>query len=115
MQLQAYSIDRMVVLDLNGRFDNYTAPAVATWFDEALSTLAPQVVINLAGVDFVDSTALATLVRGQKRCKQRNGELYLCGLQAPVYMIFELARLDRAFTIFANVDHAVQSIQGRSL
>jgi anti-sigma B factor antagonist len=114
MQIQSYTIDSTVVLDLNGRFDNYTAPAVATWFDQALATLAPQIVINLAGVDFVDSTALATLVRGLKRCKQRNGELYLCGLQAPVYMIFELARLDRAFTIFANVDHAIQSSQGQS-
>lgn len=115
MQLQSRTIESVSVLDIDGRFDTYTAPAVTDWLERAVSAGAPRVVVNLAGVNFVDSTALATLVRGLKRCRQRNGELYLCGLQPPVYMIFELARLDRAFTIFANTEHAIRSFRGQNL
>jgi anti-sigma B factor antagonist len=115
MQLQSRMIDSIAVLDLNGRFDNYTTPAVTAWLEQASRSSTPRVVVNLAGVNFVDSTALATLVRGLKRCRQQNGELYLCGLQPPVYMIFELARLDRAFSIFADADHAIRTMSDRAL
>jgi anti-sigma B factor antagonist len=108
-------VESVAVLDLSGRFDNYTTPAVMAWLEQAASSGTPRVVINLAGVSFVDSTALATLVRGLKRCRQRNGELYLCGLQPPVYMIFELARLDRTFSIFANTEHAIRTMSDRPL
>ncbi len=65
--------------------------------------------MNLAGVQFVDSTALATLVQGMKRCRQLKGDLRLCGLQQPVRMIFELTRLDKAFEIFSGEDEAIQA------
>ena len=63
--------------------------------------------MNLTSTTFVDSTALATLVQALKRCQQVQGNLYLCGMRRPVYMIFELTRLDKAFTIFADEEHAI--------
>ena len=73
---------------------------------EAIET-GPQIVVNLASAHFVDSTALATLVQGMKHARQKNGDLYLAGLQQPVRIIFELTRLDKAFRIFAEADEAV--------
>jgi anti-sigma B factor antagonist len=66
----------------------------------------------MSDVNFVDSTALATLVQGLNRARKRNGELYLCGLQKQVYMIFELTRLDKAFHIFVDEEHALRAIAG---
>ena len=68
-----------------------------------------QVVVNLAGVNFIDSTGLATLVQGMKHCRQEKGDLRLCGLQQPVRIIFELTRLDKAFEILTDEESAVNS------
>lgn len=101
--------NEVTILDLSGRFDSHTAPQVTQALSNAL-TGTRQTLVSLAGVDFVDSTALATLVQAMKRHRQQGGELYLCGLRPPVYMIFELARLDQAFTIFADETHARRTL-----
>ncbi|NJN18382.1 MAG: STAS domain-containing protein [Oscillochloris sp.] len=108
MQVTVRVDNDLAVLDLEGRFDSYTAPDVTKTLQRTQGK-TQRVMVNLEGVEFVDSTALAVLVQAMKRSRQRGGELYLCGMRPPVHMIFELARLDQAFTIFANEHHARQT------
>jgi len=110
MDLRSHVAGDIVVLHLAGRFDNYVAPSVADWLEKHIVNEQPRIIVNLDGVNFVDSTALATLVQGLNRCQKRNGELSLCGLQQQVYMIFELTRLDKAFHIFVDEEHAINAI-----
>lgn len=109
MNLSSRAIENVNVLELSGRFDSYVAPQVSDWLEHTVASGSTQILVNMAGVNFVDSTALATLVQGLKRCRQRNGELHLCTLQQPVAMIFELTRLDKAFNIFVDEQHALQA------
>lgn len=97
------------VVELAGLFDTNTVPPVAAWLDQVTSTPGARVLVNLANTTFVDSTALATLVQALKRCQQMKGDLFLCGLRRPVYMIFELTRLDKAFNIFVDEEHAIKA------
>lgn len=96
------------ILDLSGRFDTNTVPPVAAWLEQVTTIPQARVLVNLANTTFVDSTALATLVQALRRCQQVQGDLALCSLRRPVYMIFELTRLDKAFNIFVDEDHAIQ-------
>jgi anti-sigma B factor antagonist len=112
MNLRSHVSGTAAVLELSGRFDSYVAPRAAEWLERATTTTPANIVVNLADVNFVDSTALATLVQGLNRARKRNGELFLCGLQKQVYMIFELTRLDKAFHIFVDEDHALQAFIG---
>lgn len=109
MKLHARRDGTVSVLEINGRFDSHTAGAVSDWLDDAAGIAPAQVVINMNGVSFVDSTALATLVSARRRCQERMGELHLCGLQKPVYMVFELTRLNKTFAIFSDEQHAIQA------
>lgn len=109
MELKAHENETTLILELRGRFDAYGAPQVVKWFDENLKPERANLVIDLSGVDFVDSTALAALVQGMKRARQANGDLRLCGLQQPVRIIFELTRLDKAFDIFATQAEALNA------
>ncbi len=101
----------ITVLSLDGRFDAHNAPEVVEWLEKNIEPNAAQLVINLAEVKFIDSTALAALVKGIKRCRQLGGDLRLCGLQKPVQIIFELTRLDKAFYIFADEKAALASFE----
>lgn len=90
------------ILDIHGRFDAYEAPAVQKWIDQQLKSGATLLLIDLSGATFIDSTALSVLVQGMKHCRQRAGDLVLCGMQQPVRIIFEITRLDQAFQIFST-------------
>ncbi len=109
MDMKTRVAGEVQVVDLAGRFDTNTVPPLAAWLEQVTSVPGAHVLVNLANTTFVDSTALATLVQALKRCQQVKGELFLCGMRRPVYMIFELTRLDKAFNIFVDEEHAMQA------
>lgn len=105
MNLTAKTDSAVDIVYLSGRFDAFEAPALATWLDQHSNV--QHVVINLAGVSFIDSSGLAALVKGLKRCRQNNGDLYLCEMQQAVSIIFELTALHKAFAIFPDENAAL--------
>lgn len=94
------------VIKLDGRFDAFEAPQVVKWFEANVNSGASRVVVDLGGVTFLDSAALASLVKGMKRCRELGGDLVLCNMQQAVKIIFELTRLDKAFRIAPDVESA---------
>jgi anti-sigma B factor antagonist len=96
----------IALLRLKGRFDAHEVDPVNAWIQEQVEKGIVKIIVNLAGVNFIDSTALAALVRGLKKCRENSGDLHLCTLQQPVRVIFELTRLEKAFDIFALEDEA---------
>lgn len=109
MELILRYADNVKILELAGRFDTYTAGEVRQWIADATSDESANIVVNLQGVDFVDSTALATLVQGVKNCRQLDGDLRLCEVQQSVRMVFELTRLDRFFEVYPHEIEAVKA------
>ncbi|MBO9346641.1 STAS domain-containing protein [Chloroflexus sp. MS-CIW-1] len=107
MEMKPRTVGNVAVLAIEGRFDANTAPTVQQWLEQATAMPGARVLVDLSATTFVDSTALATLVSAMKRCQQGQGAFALCGLRRPVLMIFELTRLDKAFNIFVDADHAL--------
>ena len=99
-------------LVISGRFDAHQVSQVQQEFDALLTAGARFIILDLTDVNFVDSSALAVMVRGMKRCRERNGELLLCGLRQPVRIIFELTRMDRAFRIYDTEANAQAALAG---
>lgn len=108
MEIQLRYVNRVAVIQIAGRFDAFQVPAVKQHIENALQKTS-HLLIDLAGVDFMDSAALATLVQGMKHARQAKGDLRVCRLQPPVKIIFELTRLDKAFAHFNSLEEAVAS------
>lgn len=92
-----------------GRFDAHAAPAVADALAEAAERSGGRVVVDLGGVDFIDTTGLSTLVTAMKRCRERGGDLRLAAPSQPVRIILELTRLDAALGMHDDVAAAAAS------
>lgn len=73
-----------------------------------------QVVVNLDGVEFLDSTGLAVLIAGRKRARDRRGDLALVCSRRPLLKLFSLTGLDEAFALHVTVDDAVASASSRA-
>ncbi|MDU2065354.1 MAG: STAS domain-containing protein [Sporomusaceae bacterium] len=56
-------------------------------------------VINMAQVDYIDSSGLGVLVAIQKRALQNGGGVVIKDLQGIVKELFELTRLTKVFTV----------------
>lgn len=86
-------------LRLQGRFDAHEAPGFRSELDRLLASGTVHLQVELSDVEFVDSTALAELIRGMKRCREAGGDLVLAAPSDPVRVILELTKLDAAFCV----------------
>jgi anti-sigma B factor antagonist len=69
-----------------------------------------QLIVDLSGVSFIDSSGLGALLSGYKNSNLRSGSFILTGLQPRVQSMFELTRLHRVFEIFPTVDDALAKV-----
>jgi anti-sigma B factor antagonist len=60
------------------------------------------VLLDLADVNFMDSSGLVGLVAALKILRTAGGNLYLCSIAEPVKNLFALTRMDRVFEIFRD-------------
>jgi anti-sigma B factor antagonist len=68
-------------------------------------------VLDLAKVEFIDSTGLGAIISLLKRMPQ-GSELLVCCLNEAVTSMFTLTRMDRVFTICKTVDDAMIALSG---
>lgn len=95
------------VLAVKGEVDVYTAPRLREKLVELVSQGKLKVIVDLEGVDFLDSTGLGVLVGGLKRLRSHEGDLQLVCTQQRILKVFEITGLTKVFAIHESVDAAV--------
>jgi anti-sigma B factor antagonist len=108
---QATLEDGPVVFVISGELDLASAPRMKRTLTEAIAAGARQIVLDLAGVTFIDSTALGVLV-GIQRNLRDGARLAIAGAVPDVLNVFELTGLDATFDIFGTVDQALSWVRG---
>jgi anti-anti-sigma factor len=76
---------------LTGRISHANAPSLAEALDAAVAAGNREIVVDLAGVDYVSSTGLEGLRRISERLTALGGRLVLAAAQPPVKIALELA------------------------
>jgi len=104
----------ITVLAVTGEVDVYTAPQLRHAAVQALADGARRMIVDLNGVDFLDSTGLGVLVGMLKRLRAVDGALALVCRQARILKIFRITGLTRVFDIFPEVAAAAASLAGES-
>ncbi len=96
------------VLAVKGEIDVYSAPRLRERLVELVSEGHRQIVVDLEGVDFLDSTGLGVLVGGLKRLRTNGGDLALVCTQPRILKVFEITGLTTVFSIATSVDEATE-------
>jgi anti-sigma B factor antagonist len=96
---------------LDSRLDAHGAPDLKSKLDGPLAGGAGHVVLNLADVDFVDSTGLAAILSLVKRLAPA-GTVVLCGCRPAIVELLRLTRLDRVLRIFPSEREALTALAG---
>ena len=95
------------VLAVQGEVDVYTAPRLREKLVELATQGKHHIVVDLEGVEFLDSTGLGVLVGGLKRLRSNDGDLVLVCTQHRILKVFEITGLTKVFSIHDSVDAAV--------
>ena len=81
------------MLDIN------TAPLLSEQIDKVLQGKPAKVVVDLAGLDIIDSSGVAVLVKLYKGVRTAGGTLEVTGARDQPLAIFRLLRMDRVFNV----------------
>ena len=94
------------VVRLGGELDLYNAAEVRSALTEACAGAPERIVVDLAEVEFIDSTALGVLIETRTKLKNRDGFLLAApGLETR--RALEISGLDKLFTVHDSVPDAL--------
>jgi anti-anti-sigma factor len=95
------------VVTLCGELDLADAPVVASHLMAAVAAFGPSVIVDLAGLEFIDCCGLGVLVRVQKWTRNGGGDMYLVAPRVRVRRVLEAVGLISAFSVYPSVEQAV--------
>jgi anti-sigma B factor antagonist len=96
-----------VILAVEGQVDMRTSPELRKQLQRVVRDRSPVVVADLTGVDFIDSSGLATLIEALKEVTRYGGELRLVGLGPAARNLFDLSNLTSIFQIHESREEAL--------
>ena len=88
-----------VVIRVDGEVDLYSSPELRKKLLRAVPSSGGDVVVDLSGVSYIDSSGVATLVEGLRSARQHDVGFVLSAPSEAVTQVLELARLDRVFEV----------------
>ena len=109
MEVTARDAETGVVISVKGDVDLYSSPKVREAILDSINKKLSPIVMNLAGVTYIDSSGVATLVEGLQLCKEYGGKFRLAEMSERVCEVFRLARLQQVFEICDTEKEALGS------
>ena len=97
----------LAIVELEGEVDIYSSPQFREALSQGIGEGATRVVVDLAKVTFIDSTALGVVVGGVKGLRARGGSLDIVCHDENIRRIFEITGLDRILGMYQSRDEAL--------
>lgn len=98
--------DGIEIVTVSGDLDAHAAPTLQTELDPK-SANGARLVVDLSGVDFIDSTGLGVLVTTLKHVRESGGSLAVVVVAARVRKVFAITGLDHVITLRGTLDEAL--------
>ena len=99
------------VISVSGEIHVTTAPEFSSRLNDAIAAGTRGVVIEMSGVEFIDSTGLSVLLNGLRRVTRAGGRLALVVTNPTVLRLFEITKLDTTFDIQPSRAAALERVQ----
>jgi len=94
------------VVELGGEIDLDRAPEVRGVLLDCIKG-GRDVLVDLSRVSYIDSSGIASLVEALQSAGKRGSALGLVSISPMALRVFELARLDKVFTIYPDLGAAL--------
>jgi anti-sigma B factor antagonist len=110
VDLSTRECDGHIVVALRGELDVAAAAGVAAAL-AAVVAREPGIVVDLADLEFIDSSGVAALAWARKYARGAGGDLLLAAPRQEVVRVLALTRLVDVFTVHNSVEEAIGSAE----
>lgn len=93
---------KFIIVTLAGEVDLHYSPEARKQILAHLND-NNHVLVDLSGVEYIDSSGIASLVEGFQLARSKQLEFGLVGVSEAARQVLELARLDKVFQIKATI------------
>ncbi len=99
--------DAIDIVELSGRLVMADAPEARQQLKTIIEAGHGKLILDLAGVSFMDSSGLSVLISAYKAVRAKGGDMVLLSLTPTVQSLIELTRLQQVFEIFTEKAAAI--------
>ena len=96
----------VAILHLTGRLNMVAAGRLRELIGESVAEGHPRIAVDLANVDFIDSSGLGALISGLKTARRAGGDLRIAAPNEQVRLVLQLTNMERIFTAYDSADLA---------
>ena len=97
------------MVSVEGDIDVATSPVLREVLYEQAAGDTASMIVDLTGVDFIDSTGLTVLVGTLKRLRERGATMAVVCPHERVLRTFRVTALDRIFPLYGSLAAAAQA------
>lgn len=109
MQHEIFQAEGAVVAAFSGDIDLDSSPEARELLLQCVERGQP-LLVNLAGVSYIDSSGVASLVEALQSARKRGGTMALVAVSEAALRVLKLGRLDSVFTIYDTQDEALGTV-----
>jgi anti-sigma B factor antagonist len=106
MQIEKIKESDATILKIVGEIDLHGSPALRAELQECVAEKVPVLLVDFSGVEYIDSSGLATFIEYVRSGSAHQGKVALFGLKKKVRTIFDLVRLNELFILADSAEAA---------
>jgi anti-sigma B factor antagonist len=111
MQLTERTEDNIPVVSITGDVDLESSPKLRDFLKPLSSKKTPALLLDFSGVNYIDSSGLATLIEYFQSVQSFKGKLALACLSPRVKNVFEIVRLEQIFSLHPDIPSALAALK----
>ena len=111
MDLREDTAGDVLILEVKGRIDSATAPALGERLTALLTGAGRRLVLDLGQLEYISSAGFRVLLLAGKRADAGESRLVLCGVTGKVRQLFDIGGFLDLFSITGSREEGIASIR----
>ncbi|PKK90151.1 MAG: hypothetical protein CVV64_10505 [Candidatus Wallbacteria bacterium HGW-Wallbacteria-1] len=113
MEIQKKNLEskpEVLVLTISGKISAKELVPFSETLDEVFQENRFRIIMDLTGLEFVNSMGIGKLVVAHKKCTASGGKLVLCGINSKLMKLFSILCLDGIFPMAEDLNEAEKKV-----
>ena len=111
MDLREDTAGDVLILEVRGRIDSATAPALGERLTALLTGTGRRLVLDLGQLEYISSAGFRILLLAGKRAEAGESRLVLCGVSGKVRQLFDIGGFLDLFSITASREEGIAALR----
>lgn len=109
MQFSTNIMKNNLIVTLKGELDHHTSEDVRRKIDqEYFNNNLLNIVFDLGGLNFMDSSGIGLLMGRYKNCKERKGKVIIVSTSPNIERILKMSGLLKIINVYSTIEEAIK-------